>query len=62
MQDCKNFLKVIKELNPYFIKFNKDKTIKNKKYLLDCIIKGTNQRLVNIIIYNKSIFFINDSI
>lgn len=53
---------MIKELEPYFVKFNEIKTMKKKEYLLDCTIKGVNRRPVIIIIYNKSIFSANDGI
>lgn len=55
-------MKIIKKLKSYFVKFNKNKIIKNNKYLLNCIIKNANQKLIIIIIYNESIFVANDSI
>lgn len=42
IQACENFVKVMKELKPYFIKFNEDGTMKNKEYLLDYAIRGAN--------------------
>lgn len=53
---------MIKKLQLYFVKFNNNGTMKNKEYLLNCMIKSTNQRLIIIIIYNKSIFSTNNSI
>lgn len=55
-------MKVIKKLEPYFIKFNKDWTRKDKEYLLDCTIGGAYQKLVIIITYDKITFLTNDSI
>lgn len=62
VQDCKNFLKVMKELKSYLIEFNEDGIIKDKKYPLDCIIRGINWRPVIIITYNESTFSINNGI
>lgn len=62
VQGCENFVKVIKKLEPYFVEFDKDGTMKNKKYLLDCVIESINRRLVIIIIHDESIFSTNDSI
>lgn len=42
VQDCHNFLKVIKEWEPYLDEFNEDGTIKAKENPSDCIIKGAN--------------------
>lgn len=58
IQDYKNFLKGVKQLKLYFIKFKKKRIRKNKKYPLNYIIESVNQRLVIIIIYNKSVFSI----
>ena len=52
----------MKKLEPYFVKFNKNGTMKDKEYLLDCVIKGANQRLVIVITYNESTFSANDGI
>ena len=62
VQDCENFLKVIKKLEPYFVGFNKDETIKDKEYLHDYIIENANRRLVIIITHDKSIISTNNNI
>ena len=62
VQDCQNFLKVIKEIKLYLVKFYKDETIKAKEYLFDSAIKGANCQLVIIITYYEGIFLANDSI
>lgn len=35
-----NFLKVLKDLKSYIFEFEKDRTIKTKMYLDDCIIES----------------------
>ena len=42
IKDYKNFLRKIKVLNPYIVKFNKFCIIKPKIYLLDCIVGKDN--------------------
>lgn len=43
VEDCANFLKVIKDLKPYMVEFDQDGTMKLKIYLNDCIVEGSNQ-------------------
>lgn len=62
VKNYKRFLNKIKDLKPYLLKFNKDDIIKNKMWLFDYIIKSNDCWLVIIIIYNKCIFLINNSI
>ena len=62
VKNYKRFLNKIKKLKLYLIKLNKNDIIKNKIYLSNCIIKDKNCQLIIIIIYNKYIFFINNSI
>ena len=64
---CKNvveyqklFIEEIRAQFLYFVKFNKDDTILFKEYPNDCIVRSLNQRLIIIIIYNKSIFSTNN--
>ena len=42
IQNRENFLKVMKELEPYLVEFNEDGTMKDKEYPLDCAIRSTN--------------------
>lgn len=62
VEDYKTFLNKIKECKPYLVEFNKNDTIKNKIYLLDCPIRGKNCQLITIIIHDKCIFLVNDNI
>lgn len=43
MEDRKNFLKKIKELKPYMVKFDKFGIMKPKVYPLDCIVRRDNR-------------------
>ncbi len=47
VEDGNNFLKLMDELKPYTVEFEKDGTMKPKKYLLDCARqrKSINQSL-----------------
>ena len=45
---------------PYFIKFSDNKSILSQIYYKDYIIKGLNQKIIIIFIYNENIFFINN--
>lgn len=62
VSDYKNLLKVIKELKPYLVKCNKDRIMKDKKYLLNYVIEGTDQRSLFIMTHDKSIFSTNNGI
>lgn len=55
IQDCENFLKVMKELEPYLVEFNEDGRMKNKEYPLDCAIKGAHRRLVIVITHDERV-------
>lgn len=50
------FLNEIKSLLPYFVDFFKDGIIILNKYLNNYILGSSDQRLIIIIIYDKSIF------
>ena len=56
----KTFFEEMRLLLPYFVKFFKDGFILEKNYLNNCIVKKLDQRLIIIIIYNKSIFLANN--
>lgn len=65
--ECKNlikykipFLNKMKSLLLYLVKFFKDKFMLSKEYPNDCIMSSLDQRLIIIIIYNKSSFSTND--
>lgn len=59
-EDYANFLKIIKNLKPYMIEFEKDRIIKTKVYPDDCIIKSQNWHPVIIITHDKCIFLVNN--
>lgn len=58
----KIFLKVMKKLESYLVGFNENETMKVWKYLLDCVIRTINRRLVIVITYNKNTFSANNDI
>ena len=62
IKDYKNFSKKFEKLKLYMIEFEKDDVIKEKIYLFDYIVKGEKQWPIIIIIYNKYLFFANNSI
>lgn len=57
----KIFLNKIKLLLLYFMKFFDNRSILSKIYSKDCIVNSPNQKLIIIITYDKSIFFINNN-
>lgn len=61
-KNCPKILKIIKNLKPYLIEFEKDKFIKIKNYLKNCMINSYIRQFIIIIEYNKCIFFINNRI
>lgn len=60
MEDCANFLKVIKDLKPYMVEFEEDGTLKPKVYLDDYRVEDPNQCPIIIITHDKCIFSAND--
>lgn len=58
MKYKKIFLKEIKSLVPYFIKFNK---ILSEEYLSNCAVRDLNQWLIIIITYDENIFSANNN-
>ena len=52
----------MKDLEPYLLEFDKDRSMKRKKYLDNCAIGGNKHWPVIVITHNKCIFFINDKI
>lgn len=55
------FLKELKILLSYFIKFKKANIILSKKYSNNCIIRTLDQQSIIIIIYNKIILFTSNN-
>lgn len=62
VEDCQKFLKIMKNLKLYLIKFEEDRSMKTKNYLDNCTIGNNICQLVIIITYDKYIFFINNEI
>lgn len=56
------FLSTMKDLEPYLLEFDKDRSMKKKKYLNNCTIEGNKHWPVIIITHNECIFFINNKI
>lgn len=59
IEDQEQFLKTIKEFEPYLVEFEGDGIMKAKNYLSDCKIKDNEYQLI---IQNKCKFSLNDSI
>lgn len=62
IEDCNKFLYTMKDLESYLIEFEKDRSIKTKKFPDNCTIKGDKYCLVIVITYNECIFFANNEI
>ena len=62
IEDCKNFLKKIKELKLYMVEFEKDGVMKAKTYLFNCVVERPNQCSIMIITHNECILFANNGI
>lgn len=52
----------MKDLKPYLIKFEKDRSMNTKDYSNKYVVKRNKYCFVIIIIYNKYIFFANNKI
>lgn len=52
----------MEKLKSYIVEFNKDDTMKNKKYLLDCIVGRGIWWPIIVIIYDECTLFANDGI
>lgn len=50
----------MKVLSPYFVEFDKNKSILAKKYSKDYKIGGSNQKPIIIITYYENTFSVND--
>lgn len=62
VEDCKKLLNTIKNLKPYLVEFEENRSIKIKKYLDDCIIEGDKCYLVIVTTYDKCKFSTNDRV
>lgn len=62
IKNHKKYLKKIKELKLYLVKFNENNTIKEKNYLANCTVGGNNYQPVIIITHDRYTFFANDRI
>ncbi len=62
VKDCHNFLKLMDELKPYTVEFEKDGTMKPKKYLSDCAIRGKKRQPIIVIIHDKFTFSPDDCV
>lgn len=56
----KTFLNKMKLLLPYFVEFSNNRSILPKIYPENCVVDGLNRRPIILIIYNESIFSVND--
>ena len=62
IEDRKNFLYKMEELNRYIVKFDKNSAIKPKVYPADCVVGGNNSRPVIVITYDWCTFSANNEI
>lgn len=61
-EDCKIFLKKIKELKPCMMEFNKNDAMKSKGYPSNCTIRNNNWWPIILITHYKYTSFINNRI
>lgn len=62
VEDREQFLKTMKELEPYLVEFEEDGTMKAKNYLSDCKVGGNERRPIIIITHDECMFSLNDGI
>lgn len=62
VEDCKTFLKKLKELKPYMVEFEEDDTMKSKVYPPNCTVGVDERRLIIVITYDKCTFPANNGI
>lgn len=58
--DRQNFLNKMESLQPYFVEFEADGTIKSKEYPSDCVVGGDQRRPVIVITHDECTFSAND--
>ncbi len=59
VEDCEQFLKTKKELEPYLVEFEKDGTMEIKNYPSDCKVED-EERLPIIVITNDECTFLSN--
>ena len=62
VEDCKWFMKMIKEMELYLVEFRENDTIKDKNYSLDCAVGGENRRSIIVITHDECTFLANNDI
>ena len=62
VKDWEEFLKTMKELEPYLVEFEMDGTIKAKNYPSDCEVGGEDRRPIIVITHDKYAFLSNNGI
>ena len=62
VKDCKKILNTIKDLEPYFVEFKEDGSMKTKEYLDDYVVRGDKRCPVIVITHNEYTFSANDGI
>ena len=62
VEDRANFLKVMEDLKPYMVEFEPDGTMKPKIYPINCVVEGSNRRLVIVITNDECTFSANDGV
>ena len=43
IEDCINFLKLMKDMESYLVEFNADNTMKDKAYPSGCVVNSNNR-------------------
>lgn len=62
VEDRQKFLRIMKDLEPYLVKFEEDGSMKTKNYPDNCAVGGNIRRPIIIIIYDEYTFSANDGI
>lgn len=62
VKNCKIFLYMIKDLEPYLLKFQEERSIKIKKYLNNYLVEENKHYFIIAIAHDEDIFFVNDEI
>lgn len=62
IENYANFLKAIKDLKLYIVKFKKDRIMKLKVYPNDCIVKDSNERPIIVNTHDEYIYSADNSV
>ena len=62
VEDRQNFLRIMKDLEPYLVEFEEDGSMKTKNYPNDCAVGGNIRRPVIVITHDEYTFSANDRI